>query len=272
MGELGGAAEAAVPGIALLDEPGDRLADHVGAGLRPLREGLRPQRSGDLGGGPLDVGAAVPEGVVGGLEDGGKAGHAPARLGGEVGAAEEGGPAGGQEDGHRPAPLAGDGLDRLHVDRVEVGALLAIDLDVDEELVHQSGDPSVLEELVGHDVAPVAGAVADREQDRAVGLPRDPQRLLSPGIPVDRVAGVLPEVGAGLGRQAVGHGAGVRRGGAGRRRPARRRTSRRRTEGRRRCRRRAATTRHQTTSRRRRPRRRRGRRLSWRTRAQELPG
>jgi len=32
-----------------------------------------------------------------------------------------------------------------HVDGVDVGALLAIDLDVDEELVHQRGDLLVLE-------------------------------------------------------------------------------------------------------------------------------
>ena len=38
----------------------------------------------------------------------------------------------GQEDGHRPAALAGHRLHRLHVDRVDVGALLAVDLDADE--------------------------------------------------------------------------------------------------------------------------------------------
>jgi len=38
------------------------------------------------------------------------------------------------------------------VDLVEVGPLLAIDLDVDEEPVHHLGDARVLEALVRHDV------------------------------------------------------------------------------------------------------------------------
>ena len=215
---------------------------------------------------------SAPEGVVGGPEDGGKAGHAPARRGGEVGPAEEGRPVGGQEHGHRPAPLAGHRLDRLHVDRVEVGALLAIDLDVDEELVHQGGDPGVLEALVGHHVAPVAGAVPDGEEDRAVRLPRDPQRLLPPRIPVDRVAGVLPEVGAGLGREAVGHGGGLRRW----RRWAAPTSSDRGRAGRQQqsgddARARAATTHHPPTSRWQRRRRRRWPRRRSRTTARVSP-
>jgi hypothetical protein len=51
--------------------------------------------------------------------------------------------------GHRDA--------RLHVDRVEVGALLAVELDADEVLVHELRDPLVLERLALHHVAPVAG-------------------------------------------------------------------------------------------------------------------
>jgi len=48
-------------------------------------------------------------------------------------------------------------LDRAHVDLVDVGPLLAVDLDVDEELVHEARRRLVLERLVGHHVAPVAG-------------------------------------------------------------------------------------------------------------------
>ena len=57
-------------------------------------------------------------------------------------------------------------MQRRHVDLVDVGPLLAVDLDVDEQLVHHARGGVVLEALVRHDVAPVAGRVADREQDR----------------------------------------------------------------------------------------------------------
>ncbi len=96
-------------------------------------------------------------------------------LGREVGAAVEGHALGVEEDGHRPAALAGHRLHRLHVEGVDVGALLAVDLDVDEVLVHVGGRLGVLEGLALHHVAPVAGRVADREQDRAV-LDRVPAR------------------------------------------------------------------------------------------------
>ena len=43
-----------------------------------------------------------------------------------------------QEDGHRPAAAAGQRDDGVHVDRVEVGPLLAVDLDADEVLVHHA--------------------------------------------------------------------------------------------------------------------------------------
>ena len=54
-----------------------------------------------------------------------------------------------------------------------------------------------------HHVAPVAGRVADREEDRLVLAARPLQRLVAPGVPVDGVVGVLEEVGARLAREAV---------------------------------------------------------------------
>ena len=54
-------------------------------------------------------------------------------------------------------------------------------------------------------MAPVAGRVADREQDRPVLLAGAGQRLLAPRVPVDRVVPVLEQVRAGLAREAVGH-------------------------------------------------------------------
>jgi hypothetical protein len=123
----------------------------------------------------------------------------------EVRAAEERPAVGGEEDGHRPAALPRQGLDRLHVDLVDVGALLPVDLDVDEQVVHERRDLGVLERLVRHHVAPVACRVAHGQQHRLVVAPGDAERLVTPGVPVDRVVGVLAQVRAGLVGQAV-HG------------------------------------------------------------------
>ena len=125
-------------------------------------------------------------------------GPAEARLGREVGAAPERARLAVEEHGERPAALLAQRVQSAHVDGVDVGALLAVDLDVDEQLVHVRGGGRVLEALVRHDMAPVAGGVADREQDRlarALGLG---QRLGAPCPPVDRVVLVLQEIGAGL--------------------------------------------------------------------------
>ena len=121
-----------------------------------------------------------------------------ARLGRPVGAGVERHALGREERVQRPAAVAGHRLDGVHVDRVDVGALLAVDLDADEVLVHQRRDLGVLEGLALHHVAPVAGGVADRDEDRLGLAARAPERLLAPRIPVDRVLRVLEQVGRGL--------------------------------------------------------------------------
>ena len=151
----------------------------------------------------LEVVAARPVGLRHGLQHLLEAGQAVPRLGREVGSAVEGPAVRRQEDGHRPAAVAGHGDDRVHVEPVDVGPLLAVDLDADEELVHEARRRLVLERLVLHDMAPVAGGVADGEEHRTVLGARERERLVAPGLPVDRVVGVLEEVGAGLGGQAV---------------------------------------------------------------------
>ena len=58
---------------------------------------------------------------------------------------------------------------------------------------------------MGHDVAPVTGRIADRQQDRlGFGL-GERKRFVIPGMPVDRVLGMLLEVGAGFEREAISH-------------------------------------------------------------------
>ena len=205
--ELGGAAEAAVL--------------HVGGGPQPRHGVLELARLGRLAAwldladraepGPrlrralADLLALALEGVDHGFHHHPEARHAAALVGWEVGAAIERHALGVEEDGHRPAAVAAHRLHRLHVDGVDVGPLLAIDLDADEVLVHVGGGLRVLEGLALHHVAPVAGGVADGEQDRPVLLTRPGQGLRAPGVPVDRVLAVLEEVRAGLLGEPVGH-------------------------------------------------------------------
>ena len=134
--------------------------------------------------------------------------HPVPRLGREVGAADERLALRRKEDGQRPAAVAGHRHHRVHVDPVHVGPLLAVDLDVDEALVHQRRGLRVLERLVRHHVAPVAGRVTDREQDRLVLCARTRERFLAPRVPVDRILGVLKQVRARLVCQAVHPGLG----------------------------------------------------------------
>ena len=127
----------------------------------------------------------------------------------EIGAAPDRLAAGRQEHGQRPAALLAERMQRRHVDLVDVGTLLAVDLDVDEQAVHHRRGRVVLEALVGHDVAPVAGGVADREQDRLVVARGLGERRLAPRAPVDRVVLVLEQVRARLvAEQVFGHRTG----------------------------------------------------------------
>ncbi len=109
-----------------------------------------------------------------------------------------------QEHRERPAALLAEQMQRVHVDLVDVGPLLAIDLDVDEQRVHHARGRLVLEALVRHHVAPVARRIADREQDRLVGLLCFGERLGAPRPPVHRIVLVLQQIGRGFRREAVG--------------------------------------------------------------------
>ena len=67
----------------------------------------------------------------------------------------------------RPAaPAPHERLVRELVDAIEVGPLFAVDFDIDEHAVHELRSRRVLEAFVCHDMAPVTGRVADRQQDR----------------------------------------------------------------------------------------------------------
>ena len=138
-----------------------------------------------------DVAAALAPRGGHGREHVAEARHSapPARR--PVRAAEERLLFGREEDRHRPSALAGHRLHRLHVDLVQVRPLFAIDLDTDEIAVQAFRDRGVLETLVGHHVAPVAGRIADREKDRLLLRAGTQKRFRAPRLPIDGVLGVL---------------------------------------------------------------------------------
>jgi hypothetical protein len=65
--------------------------------------------------------------------------------------------------------------------------------------IQEVGKTVVLEALVLHDVAPVARRVAHRQKNGFVLLARTGERLITPGIPVNRVVFVLEEIGTCFG-------------------------------------------------------------------------
>jgi hypothetical protein len=115
----------------------------------------------------------------------------------KIGAAPKGLAFGRQKHGQRPSALLAERMKRSHVDVIDIRPLLAINLDVHEELVHHRGGSRVLEAFMGHDMTPMAGRVADGEQNRLLQLPSLLQRHRRPHAPMHRVARVLQEIWAG---------------------------------------------------------------------------
>ena len=104
----------------------------------------------------------------------------------------------------RPAAASAQHVHRGHVQAVHVGPLLAIDLDCHVMPIQVGGDLHVLERFARHDVAPMAGRITDGQQDGFVFARGAGERLVPPGVPVDRIVGVLAQIRAGFENQAVG--------------------------------------------------------------------
>ena len=126
-----------------------------------------------------------------------------------VGSGVEGLAAGSDEDVQRPAEVLGEDARGRHVAGVDIRVLLPIDFDRDEVLVEEGGEHRVAEALPRHDVAPVAGGVADGDQHRDVAPGGLGERLGAPLPPIDRVVGMGAQVRTDGIDQAIRHGSSV---------------------------------------------------------------
>ena len=114
-----------------------------------------------------------------------------------------------QEHMQRPsaawAPLGDrrEHLARRHPNSIKIRSRLAVHLHAHIVAPHHRRDARVLETLVLHHMAPVAGAVADAHQQRHIALARLGDGRLAPRPPRHRIARMLAQVGAGLATKAV---------------------------------------------------------------------
>jgi len=180
-------AETAVEGIV----PGQQFRDQAVGADRFGRLGAEPEG--------LDRIAVGADGFQDFLGDEKQRLHAPAgiRRRRGIGQGEDRALVRGKEYIERPAAAAGLRLDEVHQVLVDVGPCFAVDLDADEIPVQEFRRRRVGEGFAGHDVAPVAGRVADRDEQRLVPPERFPQHLAAPLLPPHRVVQVLPEIGRG---------------------------------------------------------------------------
>ena len=138
------------------------------------------------------------------LQDVDEAGPAPPRRRRKVGAAVERLQLRRQPHAHRPAARSGRRLHERHVDAIDVGPLLAIDLDRHEVLVQHRRDRR-RSRTTRAPSRGTSGTSSSRSTERSA-CPRARalrERLVAPRIPVDRIVRVLQQVRTALARQAI---------------------------------------------------------------------
>ncbi len=128
---------------------------------------------------------------------------AQAGFPGEVGGGKEGPPVRRQDDRQGPATGSGHHLAGRHVKMVQVGPLFPVHFDADEGIVQKGRRLLVLEGLMGHDVAPVAGGIADDRKTGRFSPPGPGEGLFTPGDTSPRDRCVLQEIGALFAGEAV---------------------------------------------------------------------
>ncbi len=121
----------------------------------------------------------------------------------QVGGGEKGLFLGSQNQIGGPSAAAGHHLAGGQVGGVDIRAFFPIDLDGDEVTIENVCNLPILEAFVSHDVAPVAGRVADGEEDGLFLRGGSGEGRIPPGIPADGIFRVLQQVGALLENQAV---------------------------------------------------------------------
>ncbi len=105
-----------------------------------------------------------------------------------------------------PASAAGHQLHGSHVYLVHIGPFFSIYLYIDKQAVHHLGHCLVLKALALHDVTPVAGAIADADEQQSVRVAGQLQSLIAPRVPLHRVVGMLQQIGTRLVNEVVGVG------------------------------------------------------------------
>jgi hypothetical protein len=85
-------------------------------------------------------------------------------------------------------------LTNSHVRSVDVWSFFPVNLNADKCVVEEFGDILVFEAFFLHDVAPMACGVAYADENGLVFCFSFVKSLLTPGIPINRVEGVLKEV------------------------------------------------------------------------------
>jgi hypothetical protein len=94
-------------------------------------------------------------------------------------------------------------VDSVHIERIHIRALLSVNFDIDEFLVHQGRYTRVVKGFMLHDVAPMTGGVAYGQKYWDISFPGSSKCFLSPRVPIYWIVGVLEKVGTVLQSEAV---------------------------------------------------------------------
>ena len=203
--EFGSLPYSAVGLIIVLGQSFNRFLQHrhIKRPRRWLTPGKLFKSVQNLGGRFGDIRGFFPIGLGDACQDSWERGDVMAVLRWEIGSAIERLAIWGEKHRHRPAAATDQHLHRIHIDFINIRPFFPVNLDIDEQLIHQRGNVFVLKGLVRHNVAPVARRIANAQQNRFVFSLGFGKSLCAPRVPVHRVVGMLEQVGARLRRQTV---------------------------------------------------------------------